>query len=82
MIGVWSICLCNTYPISDRKKILIPILIGCIYACTDEFHQSLTPNRGPGIGDVILDTIGTAFGTIFVMQFIVAKRIKKMNKRV
>lgn len=77
MIGVWSICLCNTYNITDKRKILICILIGFLYASSDELHQAFTPERGPGVGDIILDTIGTSFGTLFILQFILIKRKNK-----
>src|SRR5574344_2071066 len=69
-VGLWSILLLNTFNIKDKNKIMICILIGMIYACSDEFHQSFISGRSAQITDVILETIGTSFGTLFVFQFI------------
>ncbi|NMO96640.1 VanZ family protein [Paenibacillus lemnae] len=38
------------------------VLISFLYACSDEFHQSLTPDRTPLLQDVIVDTIGAILG--------------------
>lgn len=41
------------------SKALIYSLAGVfLYACTDEFHQSFVPGRGPAFRDVLIDTSG------------------------
>ncbi len=35
-----------------------------LYACSDEFHQSFVPGRGPAFRDVLIDTSGGAFAYI------------------
>ncbi|MBC2850900.1 VanZ family protein [Cetobacterium sp. 8H] len=35
-----------------------------LYACSDEFHQSLVPGRGPSFKDVIIDTCGGVTGAL------------------
>jgi VanZ family protein len=42
------------------------IVVTVLYAITDELHQILVPNRGPGIGDVLLDTAGGLVGLLVV----------------
>ena len=42
-------------------------LVGAIvYAVTDELHQAFVPNRGPSLGDVLLDTLGAGLGLLVV----------------
>jgi len=45
------------------------------YACLDEFHQIFVPGRGPSVHDVLIDTLGAAFG-LFVLW-----RLGKFCKR-
>ena len=37
---------------------------GTLYACTDEWHQSLVDGRGPGFVDVAIDSGGVAVGIL------------------
>lgn len=41
-----------------RGRFLASSFTGFIYACTDEFHQSFIPGRGPSFRDVMIDTSG------------------------
>lgn len=51
----------------DFKKALLFSLAGVfIYACSDEFHQSFVPDRGPSFRDVLIDTSGGFFALIIV----------------
>ena len=61
------------------KHILIGIIISCIYAMTDEYHQSLVNERSGNIIDVGIDTLGAAIAGIIV--FIVS-RFKNKEKDV
>lgn len=47
----WSGYLC-------KGRSLASSITGFIYACTDEFHQSLIPGRSPSFRDVLIDTSG------------------------
>jgi VanZ family protein len=41
------------------KKIFAwALAFSILYACTDEYHQSFVPGRGPAMHDVIIDGIG------------------------
>ena len=51
-----------------------PILCGFLAACTDETIQCFVPDRGPGIKDVGIDTLGVTLG-IVIIYFI--RKIKK-----
>lgn len=61
------------------KSILGAIVLSFLYACSDELHQSFTPNRSPMFHDVILDTIGAAMGVIVIV--IVSLIWNKRDKR-
>ena len=49
-----------------------------LYASSDEIHQMFVPGRGPMISDVLLDSVGAAFGAavLFGIYFILKKRKK------
>ena len=52
--GILLFLFCNTYKIGLKNKVIYAIIIGGIYAATDEIHQSFVPGRGPQISDVLL----------------------------
>lgn len=62
--GILLFLFVNTYQIPLKNKIIYAIIIGTIYAITDEIHQVFVPGRGPGIIDVLIDTAGVTIGTI------------------
>jgi VanZ family protein len=47
--------------VRNKKLYIIGIIICFIYACTDEFHQSLI-DRTPLFTDVLIDTLGAFIG--------------------
>lgn len=40
------------------------VLFVFLYACSDEFHQSFIPGRGPAFTDVLIDTTGGMTGIL------------------
>ena len=50
-----------------KYKFLISILVGLVYAISDEIHQGFTPGRTPSPIDVGIDTCGVMFGIILVL---------------
>ena len=61
-----------------RMHTLRALLIGMLYAASDELHQAFVPGRGPAVTDVLLDGVGVLFGIAAVL--FVAVRIWKMRK--
>jgi VanZ family protein len=49
---------------SGRKVYLYAFLITIGYAATDEFHQLFVPGRAGSPVDVVIDSIGAAFGAM------------------
>lgn len=40
------------------KALFLSVIVVFLYACSDEFHQSFVPGRGPAFRDVLIDTSG------------------------
>ena len=61
------------------------LIIGVIYASSDEIHQCFTPGRGPLVTDIILDGMGVLLGILLVMlvvkifEKILLKKKKRQN---
>lgn len=62
-----------------KKHAFFAALVCMIYAATDELHQMFVPGRGPGVRDVILDTVASIFGIFFL--FAAIKGYKKIASR-
>ena len=76
LVGVLLMGLMSTYKLKELDRLAISLIIGVIYASTDEIHQVFVPGRGPQITDVILDSMGVLTGICIVM--LVYKIICKM----
>ncbi|MYL36468.1 VanZ family protein [Halobacillus litoralis] len=66
MITTYAAFLVNTRW-NKRTAAISALVVTVLYACFDEYHQSLTPDRTPYIGDVGLDSAGAliALGVIY-----------------
>ena len=76
LVGILLMALMTTYKIKELDRIAISMIIGVIYAATDEIHQAFVPGRGPLVTDVILDSMGVLTGIFIVI--LVYKIICKM----
>jgi VanZ family protein len=54
----------------------IALLICVLYAASDEFHQIFVPGRGPGVGDVLIDSAGALVG---ILIYLGIKKLIKSN---
>ena len=59
--------LLSTYKIKNKWGFVITIVIGILYAMSDEIHQSFSPGRSPKITDVCIDTLGIIVGALLVI---------------
>ena len=64
----------NTFNLKNKKKIIISIVAGVLYATFDEIHQYFVSDRSAKILDVCIDSLGviTGIGLIYLI-----KNIKK-----
>lgn len=67
VVGILLMALFETYKMQEMNRFSISLILGVIYASSDEIHQYFTPGRGPLITDVIIDTMGVLLGILLVM---------------
>lgn len=70
LVGVLIMAFVSTYKLLLWKKFSISIIVGLIYAISDEYHQSFVPGRSAEIRDVLIDTTGVIFGIIIIIVII------------
>ena len=46
----------------SMKYLIVAIVISCLYAMSDEYHQTTIPGRSGEVKDVLIDTTGASFG--------------------
>ena len=74
----------ETYKLKELDKLGFSLIIGIVYASSDEIHQCFTPGRGPLLTDVIIDTMGIFLGILLVMLILKLHKIiqdKKENRQ-
>lgn len=64
----------NTFNLKNKKKIIISIIAGVLYATFDELHQYFVSDRSARILDVCIDSLGVITGTVLIYLI---KNIKK-----
>lgn len=67
LLGIWLMNEANTFEISKKRKIVLCVLFGCLYAISDEFHQSFVSGRSQEVRDIFIDTCGVLFGCMVVL---------------
>ena len=68
--GTLFFSLIATFKINEFKQIIFAIIMGIIYAITDEIHQLFVPGRSGQIKDVFIDSLGVITG-VLVMKLII-----------
>ena len=78
LVGLLLMGLMKTYKIKEIDQVGLSMIIGIIYASTDEIHQAFIPGRSAQLTDVMLDSIGDLTGVFIVMLLLeIIRRIKK-----
>ena len=78
LVGILMMSFISTYNIKLKYRFLISILVGLVYASSDEIHQSFIPERNASIIDVGIDASGVLLGIILVL--IIISAYKKLTK--
>lgn len=69
--GIFIIISLKQYKnLSEKKKIIISLALGILYAISDEIHQYYVPGRSAKIQDVYIDTLGIATGVILILTIV------------
>ena len=80
-VGLLLMALLSTFEMKEKNRIIMSLIIGIIYACSDEIHQSFVPERSPMITDVMIDTMGVMLGILLIMLGkAIIKKYKKNSK--
>lgn len=77
LVGILLMGLLSTYNLSFKKKIIICIIVGILYAASDEIHQLFVSERSGQIIDVLIDTEGAITGSLisgFICECIKLRR--------
>ena len=82
LVGIWSISLLETFSLKENKKIIISELIGFLYACSDEIHQSFIGKRSASGIDVLIDSMGVLFGILLIILFLKLYENKKKKSKI
>lgn len=67
LVGLLLMGFTSTYKLENIKKVMISLIIGIVYAISDEIHQSFVPGRSPQFTDVMIDTMGVTLGILLIM---------------
>lgn len=67
VVGFLLMALVSTYDLTENKRISISLIVGIIYAISDEIHQGFIPGRAAKITDVMIDTMGVAVGILVLL---------------
>ena len=70
LVGILIMSFISTNKLHLKYKFSISILVGLIYATSDEIHQSFTSGRTASPIDVGIDTCGVFLGIIIVLIII------------
>ena len=66
VLGVLIYHCCKILQIENWTRVVIPIVLSFIYACSDEFHQLFIDGRSCRFTDVLIDTVGATVGVILI----------------
>lgn len=77
VVGLLLMGLMSTYQLKENNRISLSLIIGGIYASSDEIHQAFIPERTATITDVMIDSMGVLLGILSVLLAI--KLIQKVN---
>lgn len=81
LLGFLLMFFINTYPIKVKEKILISLLVGILYAISDEIHQKFVPGRSCQITDVMIDSLGVTLGIFLLLMLLEIHKKIKINRQ-
>ncbi len=81
LLGFLLMFFMNTYPIKVKEKISISLLVGILYAISDEIHQKFVPGRSCQITDVMIDSLGVTLGIFLLLMLLEIHKKIKINRQ-
>ena len=80
LVGFLLMGLVSTFKLKEKNRILISLILGVLYATSDEIHQLFSPGRSAQITDVYIDTLGILVGIFVILLFIKIFEKMKLQK--
>ncbi len=75
LLGLLSCAFFRSMNFPLSRSLFFAVILSCLYAMTDEFHQTFVPGRAGEFRDVCLDTFGAFIGALIVIAL--AKLIER-----
>lgn len=75
-LGMLFSWLFRMYRQKSWQHFVFPLAVGAVVACIDETIQIFAVDRGPGIRDVGIDTLGVLLGVLLMAAVVVIKKKK------
>lgn len=79
LLAIFLMVVLKNYGKMDLKLVFIVILIGLLYAITDELHQLFVPGRTGKVFDILIDFLGISLGSF--SYYFICKRDRKTITR-
>lgn len=76
ILGLLVLSFLSEFYTITLKSVLITILLCCLYAVSDEFHQLFSDGRSPRVFDVVIDTLGATMGVV-IYSFLAKKIFRR-----
>jgi len=81
----FSACAMFLANVKRKKWVFIwalAVALCCIYAATDEFHQTFIPGRSGEVRDILIDTCGGGTGAaLMLVIYAIFRKIRKGGKK-
>ncbi len=61
-----------------KNPYLCTIVLGCLYAASDEIHQMFVPNRSPSFSDFFADAMGLLLSQVAMVLWVNKSKVKKV----
>jgi len=68
---------CVDYNRKRPGRIAVPVILGSLYAVSDELHQMFVPGRSCELTDMLIDSGGVILGTLFGLLIFVYWKSRK-----
>lgn len=79
LLGFLIAMLLSQYKIQGIRQLIFSVIWAFLYACSDEFHQTLVKGRSGELRDVVIDTTGALCGALLVI--LLTALVKRIHKR-
>lgn len=81
VVGLLMMSLMNTYKLKQSKRIWISLIVGVLYASSDEIHQYFVPGRSARVFDVMIDSAGVCLGICIVIFVLwIARKVMERKR--